>query len=124
MSRASLSIEVAYRGSRRDLRSEDVEAMLRSAGAQVRYLLADLPEIQRHAVVLAYFGDCPLPQVARLLGRPEQIVANEIRSGVDALRDALAGLRSHRLQTSLLQLVPDTRDNVAARAVPVSSRRP
>ena len=63
-------------------------------GEQVRSALALLPEGEREAIELAYFGGHSYRDTAALLGQPEGTVKSRIRSGLRRLREPLteAGL--------------------------------
>ncbi len=65
------------------------EVMDRSAAGQIRAALAKLPEAERAAVELAYFGGHPYRVVAEMLGEPEGTVKSRIRSGLSRLRVAM-----------------------------------
>ncbi len=65
----------------------EVEA--RSVATTLRRALADLPESERRAVELAYFGGHSYRTVARMLGEPEGTVKSRIRTGLARLRGAL-----------------------------------
>jgi RNA polymerase sigma-70 factor, ECF subfamily len=61
----------------------------------VKLALAGLPDEQRQAVALAYFGGHTYREVARMLGVPEGTVKSRIRSGLTRMRSSLieAGVR-------------------------------
>jgi RNA polymerase sigma-70 factor (ECF subfamily) len=62
---------------------------------QVRRCLDDLTELQRQAVILAYYQGHTYPQVAELLNAPLPTVKTRMRDGLIRLRDCLgAGVRS------------------------------
>ena len=52
--------------------------------------LARLPRVQRAVVVLHYYEDLPLTEVAALLDRPATTVRSDHRRALDKLRKALA----------------------------------
>ena len=60
------------------------------AGAVHRRALAQLPDIERRAVELAYLGGHSYRTVARMLDEPEGTVKSRIRSGLAKLRVTLA----------------------------------
>jgi len=71
------------------------EAMDLAAGRELRKALATLPDGERQAIALAYFGDHTYRDVARVLGVPEGTVKSRIRSGLSRLQTAVldAGIR-------------------------------
>ena len=61
-------------------------------GERVRETLASLPEDQRQAIELAYFGGRTFREVAALLGIPEGTAKSRIRLGMAKLTTALQGV--------------------------------
>lgn len=61
----------------------------------VRQALAQLPDPDRNAVELAYFGGHSYRTVARMLNEPEGTVKSRIRRGLAKLRDLLAAQDLH-----------------------------
>ncbi|MHB8463487.1 MAG: sigma-70 family RNA polymerase sigma factor [Acidimicrobiales bacterium] len=57
---------------------------------QVQEAVRILPESERRAIELAYFGGYTYREVAALLGQPEGTVKSRIRSGMRRLRDLLS----------------------------------
>src|SRR3954469_14908177 len=58
--------------------------------AEVRAALRALPEVQREAVVLAYWGGLTADQIARRAGVPLGTAKSRIRLGLAKLRDEVA----------------------------------
>ena len=62
----------------------------REEARSVRSALDTLPEDQRRAIELAYFGGFSHSQIAELLGEPIGTVKGRMRLGLDKLRRQLA----------------------------------
>jgi RNA polymerase sigma-70 factor (ECF subfamily) len=62
-----------------------------ASAVAVRAAVAGLPEAQRSALVLRYFADLPLRQVATVMNCPENTVKSHIRRAIEALRGAGLG---------------------------------
>jgi RNA polymerase sigma-70 factor (ECF subfamily) len=58
---------------------------------RVKEAVATLPEVEREAIALAYFGGHTYREVADLLAQPEGTVKSRIRSGLKRLRTELVG---------------------------------
>jgi RNA polymerase sigma-70 factor (ECF subfamily) len=69
----------------------DVEemAMALVTAERVRTALATLPDDQRRAIQLAYFGGKTYRQVAEVLGIPEGTAKSRLRLGLRRIADAL-----------------------------------
>jgi RNA polymerase sigma factor (sigma-70 family) len=62
-----------------------------ASAVAVRDAVARLPDAQRSALVLRYFADLPLREVAAVMGCPENTVKSHIRRAIEALRRAGLG---------------------------------
>jgi RNA polymerase sigma factor (sigma-70 family) len=62
------------------------------AALDLRTALAGLPTKQRAAVVLRYYCDLPVEEVARTLGCSEGTVKSQTSRGIDTLRRRLTSL--------------------------------
>ena len=60
---------------------------------RVKRSIQALPEVEREAVLLAYFGGHSYREVADLLGTPEGTVKSRIRAGLKRMRSELNGVR-------------------------------
>ncbi len=91
---------------RRSLAAEDDEALIATAGTApdvdvqailsiqrdgVRRALGTLPQVQREALTLAYFGGYTQREVAALTGAPLGTVKTRMLAGMRRLRDVLGG---------------------------------
>lgn len=61
----------------------------RISASELRSMLAALPNEQREAIELAYFGGHTYREVARLTGVPEGTASGRLRLGLSKLREAL-----------------------------------
>jgi RNA polymerase sigma-70 factor (ECF subfamily) len=68
----------------------DSEVVAQTVADAVRVALSKLPDAERHAVELAYFGGYSYRAVAAQLDEPEGTVKSRIRSGLAKLRALLA----------------------------------
>jgi RNA polymerase sigma-70 factor (ECF subfamily) len=66
------------------------EVMDLTVAERVKDVMATLPEDERRAIELAYFGGHTYRQVAVLLAAPEGTVKSRIRSGLRRMRQTLA----------------------------------
>jgi RNA polymerase sigma-70 factor (ECF subfamily) len=79
-------VEERYEASERT----DVEAARREEARSVRSALSTLPEDQRRAIELAYFGGFSQSQIAEVLNEPIGTVKGRMRLGLEKLRRQLA----------------------------------
>ena len=71
-----------------DLEHEVVDLQV---AERVQEALTSLPEAEREAIALAYFGGHTYREVAEMLDQPEGTVKSRIRSGLKRLRTELVG---------------------------------
>lgn len=68
----------------------EAEVVAQTVAEAVHHALAQLPDNERRAVELAYFGGHSYRTVAEMLNEPEGTIKGRIRSGLGRLRSALA----------------------------------
>ena len=68
----------------------DTPVVARSVADALHEALRQIPEVERRAVELAYFGGHSYRTVSAMLGEPEGTIKSRIRSGLARLRAALA----------------------------------
>lgn len=73
----------------------EARVVARTVADAVRSALSQIPEPQRRALELAYFGKHSYRSVASMLDEPEGTVKGRIRSGLARLRVALAAQDLH-----------------------------
>jgi len=94
--RVRASQSSAERDARVGLRDLDVahdsvaeQVQLSIEGARVSRALALLPEAQREAIVLAYYGGYSQSEIATLMGTPLGTIKTRMRDGISRLRTAM-----------------------------------
>ena len=68
----------------------EAQVVAQTVADAVHHALSQLPDPDRNAVELAYFGSHSYRTVARMLNEPEGTVKSRIRRGLAKLREALA----------------------------------
>jgi len=68
----------------------EAEVVAQTVAEAVHHALSQLPDSERQAVELAYFGGHSYRTVAQMLNEPEGTIKGRIRSGLGKLRSALA----------------------------------
>ncbi|QKJ18737.1 ECF RNA polymerase sigma factor SigK [Microbacterium hominis] len=69
--------------------SVEESVQLRIEGAQVAAALTRLPDPQREALTLAYYGGYSQSEIAALVGAPLGTIKSRMRDGLNNLRDAM-----------------------------------
>ncbi len=72
--------------------SVDTQAQHQERALLLAEALAALDADQRQAVELRHLQSCPLPEIARRMGRTRASVAGLLRRGLEALREKLKGI--------------------------------
>lgn len=75
------------------------DTLQRASGEDVRAAMADLPDEQRRAVELAYFGGYTYREVAELTGVPIGTANGRLRLALGKLREALGGTSAAPLRS-------------------------
>lgn len=91
--RADREHKVAAGSMQRDFDVVSEQVAIRLEREQVRRCLSSLTELQREAVLLAYYGGRTYPEVAELLDAPLSTVKTRMRDGLIRLRDCLGVTR-------------------------------
>jgi len=73
----------------------DAPVVARSVADALHDALRQIPEAERRAVELEYFGGHSYRTVSAMLGEPEGTIKSRIRSGLARLRAALAAQQLH-----------------------------
>ena len=81
-----LKIAVAQEPVREEARP-DVECQQQDERRRVRALLSDLPQAQREAVVLSYWGGLTSDEIAKRSGVPVGTAKSRVRLGLNRLRE-------------------------------------
>ncbi len=75
----------------------DEQVMTTMRGDGVRRAMLELPDVQREALTLAYFGGYTQREVAALTGAPLGTVKTRMLAGMRRLKDALGGRTANEL---------------------------
>lgn len=79
----------AQQAVQRDFDTVSEQVAVRLEREQVRRCLSGLTDLQREAVLLAYYGGRTYPEVAELLRTPLSTIKTRMRDGLIRLRDCL-----------------------------------
>jgi RNA polymerase sigma-70 factor (ECF subfamily) len=69
----------------------DAESVAREDRARIRAAVAELPELYRAVIVLRYFNELGVEEIAQVTGRPASTVGVQLLRGRALLRRALEG---------------------------------
>jgi RNA polymerase sigma-70 factor (ECF subfamily) len=69
--------------------SPDAESVAREDRARIRAAVAELPELYRVVIVLRYFNDLSVEEIAQVTGRPASTIGVQLLRGRGLLRRAL-----------------------------------
>jgi RNA polymerase sigma-70 factor (ECF subfamily) len=72
-----------------DARHDEDVVLLNDDRRQVRIALQSLTSDQREVVILRYYGDLTVPEIARMLGSPEGTVKSRLSRALDRLSAVL-----------------------------------
>jgi RNA polymerase sigma-70 factor (ECF subfamily) len=89
-------LDIATSACTYDLEHELSDA---TTASRVRTAVEKLPERERRAIELSYFGGHTYREVARLLDEPEGTIKGRIRAALRRLREELGPIRLDRLET-------------------------
>lgn len=95
--RDRLEVVAVHEGVQRADERPAALAVRNEAGGLVRGALRDLPEAQREALVLAYWGGLTADQIARRSGVPLGTAKSRIRLGLSRLRSEIEGTAAEPL---------------------------
>ena len=71
----------------------EAESVAREDRARIRAAVSQLPELYRVVIVLRYFNDLSVDEIAQVTGRPASTVGVQLLRGRALLRGALEGAR-------------------------------
>jgi RNA polymerase sigma-70 factor (ECF subfamily) len=71
----------------------DAETVAREDRTRIRAAVSRLPELYRVVIVLRYFNELSVDEIAQVTGRPASTVGVQLLRGRGLLRDALEGVR-------------------------------
>jgi len=87
-------VEVEHASSVADsTATPDIESVAREDRARIRAAVSELPELYRVVIVLRYFNDLSVEEIAHVTSRPASTVGVQLLRGRALLRGALEGER-------------------------------